>query len=241
MSLDRNLHVSVVFGVDTTVAAAELEAAFPADNGGLLIVVGLVTTDGESYLASGSHMPPPVAKRLSGLPNSDQAYSIDTRDGQGEPQVHICALDQAGLFYGALTLAQLYRPALAAMASTEVGGCELPLPHVLDWPDTEERGVWNGPENETWMRWKSALKLNYGNQQSVPEDFVRGEPVVQHMQPELMAKAAARGFRYVPQIGHLNFLGSNNLFGAYPELAGRGEASLGGRYCGSTIICSLGI
>lgn len=122
-----------------------------------------------------------------------------------------------------------------------MGGCELPLPHVLDWPDTEERGVWNGPENETWMRWKSALKLNYGNQQSVPEDFVRGEPVVQHMQPELMAKAAARGFRYVPQIGHLNFLGSNNLFGAYPELAGRGEASLGGRYCGSTIICSLGI
>jgi hypothetical protein len=89
----------------------------------------------------------------------------------------------------------------------------------------------NGPETEAWIRWKSALKLNYGNQQSTPEDFVRGERVTQNMQPELMAIAATRGFRYVPQIGHLNFLSSHNLFGAYPELAGRGDAALGGRYC----------
>lgn len=65
----------------------------------------------------------------------------------------------------------------------------------------------------------------------MPEDFIRGEPVTQHMQPELMAMAALRGFRYVPQIVHLNFLSSNNLFGAYPELAGRGDAALAGRYC----------
>jgi hypothetical protein len=51
------------------------------------------------------------------------------------------------------------------------------------------------------------------------------------MQPELMVMAALRGFRYVPQIVHLNFLSSNNLFGAYPELAGRGDAALAGRYC----------
>ena len=91
----------------------------------------------------------------------------------------------------------------------------------------------NGPENEPWMLWKSALKLNYGNQQSIPNDFTRGERVSQTMQPDLMAKAGLRGFRFVPQIGHLNFLSSENLFGAYPELAGRGDAALGGRYCES--------
>ena len=80
------------------------------------------------------------------------------------------------------------------------------------------------------MRWKSALKLNYGNQQSVPT-FVRGKPVTQRMQPELMANAAIRGFRYIPQIVHLNFLSGYNLFGSYPELAGRGDAALAGRYC----------
>jgi hypothetical protein len=93
----------------------------------------------------------------------------------------------------------------------------------------------NGPEDEPWMLWKSALKLNYGNQQSIPNDFTRGERVSQTMQPDLMAKAALRGFRFVPQIVHLNFLSSENLFGAYPELAGRGDAALGGRYCESAM------
>ena len=59
-------------------------------------------------------------------------------------ELHICALDVAGLFYGALTLAQLCRPALAAAAATGEDTFDLPLPEVLDWPDTEERGVWNG-------------------------------------------------------------------------------------------------
>jgi hypothetical protein len=131
----------LVLGDDAAGAAAELETALPADNAGLLIVVGLVTTNGHSYEASGSHVPPPAAQRLASLPNCDQAYIIDVRPGQDdEPQVHICALARAGLFYGALTLAQLYRPALSVADDANIRG--LPLPHVVDWPDTEERGVW---------------------------------------------------------------------------------------------------
>lgn len=129
----------VALGDGAAGAVAELEVALPADNNGLLVVIGVVAADGHSYRASGTHAPPSAAQRLSGLPNSDQAYSIDVHVGQhGEPQVHICALEPAGLFYGALTLAQLWRPAFVAGA----GVYELPLPHVLDWPDTEERGVW---------------------------------------------------------------------------------------------------
>lgn len=144
IAVERRHHTRGVrilaLGDGAAAAAAELEAALPADNDGLLIVVGLVTPDGLSYCATGSHVPPPVAQRLSGLPNSDQAYSIDVHTEQDEPHMHICALEQAGLFYGALTLTQLCRPALAT--NTDAGVWELPLPHVVDWPDTEERGVW---------------------------------------------------------------------------------------------------
>ena len=42
----------LALGDDAAGAAAELETALPADNAGLLIVVGLVTTNGHSYEAS---------------------------------------------------------------------------------------------------------------------------------------------------------------------------------------------
>ena len=165
----------VPLGAAAASAAVELEAVVQGvpgdgDADALLIVVGLVGGDGQRYLDSEHHTPPLLAQRLGGLPNSDQAYCIAALSPQEkklsqrenrlsavlETEVlHVCALDPAGLFYGALTLAQLFRPALAATAAAaDALVLDLPLPTVVDWPDTEERGVWNGPEDQPWMLWK---------------------------------------------------------------------------------------
>eukprot|EP01047_Picozoa_sp_COSAG01_P051338 COSAG01_NODE_5286_length_4356_cov_15.681466_4_plen_657_part_00 len=200
----------------------------------LLIVVGLVCAGTGGWLDPPP--PPPTQGRwmspaheaacgLAALPNSEQAYTIQPI---GQHELHVAALSGPGLYYAVQTLSQLLRPALAG--GTTRGMVELPLPSVVDWPDTEERGVWNGVCDEDWVEWMSAMKLNFANQGSTPAVFQRGVRVTQTMEPEMMHAAALRGFRYVPQIVHLNFLDGWGLFRAYPELAGIGDSALAGRY-----------
>ena len=96
--------------------------------------------------------------------------------------------------------AQLFRPALLAAGGAD-SPLDLPLPTIVDWPDCDERGVWNGLyEPEDWVAWMSALKLNYANQGSTPADFERGVRVTQTLENDIMHAAELKGFRYIPQI-----------------------------------------
>ena len=217
---------------------------------GLLIVVGLVDEAGQwrssrTEEAEADHLmmeltpPPAAAARLFTLPNCGQAYGIEPGRWQDGDLLSCVALTEVGLGYAVQTLCQLFRSALLAKDNNDMDGgddgtmARLPLPHVVDWPDVEERGIWGGLFSASRIDWMAALKLNYANQTTAPQ-FSRGVPVTTTMEPELMRYAAARGFRFIPEIVHLNFLDGQprgyGLFREWPELRGRGDSALAGRY-----------
>ena len=160
--------------------------------------------------------------RLREVPNSDQAYLIQM---DGRARLVLAALADEGVSNAAATLVQLVEPFVQG------GRARIPLPRVIDWPDMDERGLWNFPDPESWIPWMSSLKLNYGKMASTDLDPVRRrEPNHARIDRDLMARARLTGFRYVPYLLHLNFLHGCGLFQAYPELAGKGEGALSGRY-----------
>jgi len=158
------------------------------------------------------------AQRLSSLPNKEQAYLIQTN---GANQLLVTGLNEAGVYYGVKTLAQLMAPFMDKDAVL------IPLAEVVDWPDLEQRGLWNFPKE--WIPWMSGIKLNFGNlgtQMTIERD--KTSPVV--FDKDLMTKAHSMAFHSVPEIGHFNFWHSYKLFRGYPELAGLGDGALAGRY-----------
>jgi hypothetical protein len=163
------------------------------------------------------------AATLRSVANRDQAYALDV-DETGLVTIH--ALSEPGLFYGGMTLLQLLEA-----GRDEAGTIRLPLVTIRDWPAMEERGVWNHSFPEEWIPWMSSMKLNYSNMWTVTlQKFERGVRNRATIETDLMKRASLRGFRYIPQILHLNFLDRYGLFSAYPELAGIGPDALAGRY-----------
>ncbi len=164
----------------------------------------------------------PETRGLIELPNSDQAYRAEVA---APDRLRIIGLQAPGVLYGALTLGQLL------CAGRRPDGIEIPLIEVLDWPDLEERGLWNFPDPAAWIPWMAGLKLNFGKMADTSHPpVVRGEPGSANIDTHLYAVGRRLGFRYVPYIVHLNFLHDVGLFRAYPELAGVGDAALAGRY-----------
>ena len=160
--------------------------------------------------------------RLRELPNRDQAYCIGSLDGDG---LVLAALDGRGLVYAARTLCQLLEPTLSS------DRVEIPLVRVVDWPDLDERGLWNFPDPSQWLPWMASLKLNYGKMASTDlAPIERDEPGSANIDSGLMKEARRLAFNYVPYIVHLNFLHDTGLFRVYPELAGKGDRALAGRY-----------
>jgi hypothetical protein len=156
------------------------------------------------------------------LPNADQAYRIRMVT---DDHVRICGLQPAGVFYGALTLSQLL------VAGRDGEQIEIPRLEVVDWPDLEERGLWNFHDSDSWIPWMAGMKLNYGKMADTAHpNVVRGEPGYAVIDTDLQAIGKRLAFHYVPYIVHLNFLHDIGLFQAYPELAGVGDEALAGRY-----------
>ena len=121
------------------------------------------------------------------------------------------------MYYACQTLIQLLEP---EMSSEQV---HIPLAEVLDWPDMDERGLWNFPEPATWIPWLATLKLNYGKMASTQlHPIERGQRNRATIDREQFEAAQQRAFNYLPYILHLNFLHDCGLFRAYPELAGKG-------------------
>ena len=160
--------------------------------------------------------------RLHSLPNNDQAYIIQP---VGRDQLVVVALNGRGLYYGARTLYQL----LAATLTAEK--IIVPLVKVTDWPDLDERGLWNFPDEANWIPWLASMKLNYGKMATTHLTPVkRGKPNSVTIDREVMLQSRKRAFNYSPFILHLNFLHDCDLFRAYPELAGKGDGAITGRY-----------
>ena len=106
----------------------------------------------------------------------------------------------------------------------------IPLADVVDWPDMEERGLWNFFDPPTWIPWLSSLKLNYGKMITKLHKIERGKKNGATIERDVMMKGRLTAFNYVPLITHFNFLHRFGLYKAYPELAGAGDSALSGRY-----------
>ncbi|MBT5962613.1 MAG: hypothetical protein HOG99_13790 [Gemmatimonadetes bacterium] len=158
---------------------------------------------------------------LSHLANAEQAYQITT---VSDDRIVISGQGPVGGVYGAMTMAQL----LTAPAGRRI---HIPLLQVVDWPDINQRGLWNFPEGDEWIDWLAPLKLNYGKMADTRLTPVRrGRRNTATVEVERMQKARRLGFEYIPYVLHLNFLHGVDLFRAYPELAGKGDGALAGRY-----------
>ena len=165
---------------------------------------------------------PVDTERLRSLPNRDQAYVIRP---DGSRRLILSALNGRGVCYAVRTLHQLLEPHLSEDRVT------IPLATVTDWPDLDERGMWNFPDPERWIPWMASVKLNYGKMASAkPEPVEPGKPNRLPIDSVLMREARLKAFNYLPYILHLNFLHDYGLFRAHPELAGKGDSALAGRY-----------
>ena len=196
--------------------AAELEALFvekgraKPDGRGFTIDIGVAEATSEALA------------RLEDLHTKAQAYLIAP---QGRDRLVLTGADERGVYYACQTLIQLLEP---EMSRDQV---HIPLAEVMDWPDMDERGLWNFPEPEAWIPWLAALKLNYGKMASTQlHPIERGRRNRATIDREQLEAARRRAFNYLPYILHLNFLHDCGLFRAYPELAGRGDGALTGRY-----------
>lgn len=183
---------------------------------GFRILIGVLDSQGQLGDA------PVDISRLEALPNREQAYLIQPH---GRDQLLLCGLHERGVSYAIRTLYQLLEASL-----TDDRVC-IPLMRVLDWPDMDERGLWNFPDPEQWIPWLASLKLNYGKMASTELARVEtGIPNRATIDVGWHRRAQQLGFNYVPYILHLNFLEDIGLFQAYPELAGKGDGALSGRY-----------
>ncbi len=204
-------------------AAAELRALIRHKTGAepegerFRILIGLI--DGEQV---DRHLSIEEKKRLRSLPNRDQAYLIKPAGTKG---LVMAATHPRGLSYAIRTLYQLLEPKLS---EEEIS---VPLAEVVDWPDLEERGVWNFPKPDEWVPWMASLKLNFGKMAETRINPIeRGKPGSVTLNMDLYESARRRAFEYQPFLMHLNFLHIYDLFKAYPELAGKGDSALTGRY-----------
>jgi len=160
--------------------------------------------------------------RLKTVPNNEQAYVIFP---EGDNRLVLSGLNGQGVLYAAATVCQLLKPYLTPQRAV------IPLAEVADWPDLEERGLWNFPDPPSWIPWLATMKLNFGKMADTRiQPVKRGEPNRAVIDRELMIKAGLMGFNYLPYIIHYNFLKDSGLYSAYPEIAGVGDRALAGRY-----------
>ena len=203
-------------------AARELAALLKAKTGvepagaGFEIRIGVLGEDG-----SIDGIAVPNAGRLKALPNNDQAYVIQPRGSEG---LLLAALNANGVYHGVQTLKQLLGP----MASKEQ--VAIPLASVVDWPDMEERGLWNFDLD--LIPWLASLKLNFAKARTSMARIRRREPVRAKPEstkrfPNVLVAGRLRALKAVPNVAHLNYIGAKHgAYEAYPQLAGKGDEAV---------------
>ncbi len=194
-------------------ALGELRAVFKARTGmdptgtRFRIVIGVFDQAGavESLRAGG-------AAALKTRPNPDQAYLIEPA---GTNRLLVGGWNAAGVYFGVQTLIQLLEPRLTP------GQALIPLARVADWPDFDERGLWNNSLSQ--IPWLATLKLNY-SLAPAGIGFAPGQPVqCLRMQTNAYPAASVRPFHLENRCPHLDFFARYGMQDVYPELVGQGE------------------
>lgn len=161
------------------------------------------------------------AEKLGALPNCEQAYVI----APVENGLTVAALDDRGLYYGAVTLAQLLPVKFTPERVT------LPLVRVLDWPDLSERGGWGGNMGADF-EWMSSVKLNLAEVHATL-GFAADGSARATFDPDRVEQARQHAFHMVPIIHHIDQLAPKGLFSRHPETRGVGPTARlqGHDYC----------
>ena len=203
-------------------ALAELMALFKEKAGveprGQGFTIRLDLIDGQGRLGGVAH---PGAGKLSVRPNNEQAYLIEPR---GDTGLLVAALHPKGLYHGVQTLKQLLASGLTPERAV------VPLARVLDWPDVDERGLWNFDLN--LIPWIASLKLNFAKASSGVKQLERGKPAQTWVAttdqfPDVLAAGHKRALKVVPIVMHLNYIGAKHGgYDAYPGLAGQGDEAV---------------
>jgi len=198
-------------GAVTQQALSDLRGLFKeragVDPSGAAFKIALKLADGTQQQAA--------AARLRGFPNSEQAYLIES---DGDKALTVAALTEKGLYYGAQTVRQLLERTLAPAAVT------VPLVSVADWPDFEERGMWNTPVS--LCPWYASLKLNFADVHSSLK-FHADKPVAASFDRRIWELERAHAMRDVVRVTHLNYW--YKLYGLsklYPDVVGKGKEAI---------------
>ncbi len=138
-----------------------------------------------------------LAKRLSSLPNSDQAYAITPNDEKG---LLLLANTPWGLLYAARTLRQL----VGGEKLSQYARVEVPLARVVDWPDIAERGQWGGDVSSR-LQQTSQYKLNVIEESAGVEVDSAGNASAK-IDRRLFETGDRLGVKIVPFILHLEQL-----------------------------------
>lgn len=208
---------------DSTLAQArdDLRKLIPSTGGapaGAAFEVWLGVVSASNTVAQ---WPVRLAERLRAAPNREQAYIIEP---QGERRLLVAGLTSRGVYYGARTLCQLLE------RGVEKERIAIPLATVVDWPDFDERGIWNFGHNDE-IEWRASLKLNYLNPCYYAEPIRRGEPIrirpAAHGQflTNVLQRAYANAMTVETMFPHLNMWHRSKLFEAYPELQAKGDGA----------------
>ncbi len=208
-------------------ACGEICAVFKArtgmnPTGGLFrIVIGVFDQAGavESLRASN-------AGALKTRPNPDQAYLIEP---VGTNRLLVAGWNAAGVYFGVQTMIQLLEPWLASDRTL------IPLARVVDWPDFDERGLWNNSLSQ--IPWLATLKLNY-SLAPAGIGFAQGRPVqCLRMPTNAFPAAGVRPFHLETRCPHLDFFARYGMQDVYPELVGQGERAKSPYYYRNRGVC----
>lgn len=157
------------------------------------------------------------AERLKKLTNNNQAYLIQPI---GNNKLVLAALKPKGIYYAVQTLRQLLTRKINKKSVT------VPLVDIIDWPDMDQRGVWNiGYKTPGYIEWMSSLKLNFTH---IPAGVVlrKGAKAQCSKLPmELIIKSRNCAFLLMPHFPHYDYLFRYGAAEIYPELIGKGDGA----------------
>lgn len=155
--------------------------------------------------------------RLRQVPYPDQAYLVRP---VGSNALAVAGLTDKGVFYGVQTLRQLLTAKSTAKKAV------IPLAVITDWPDMDQRGVWNtSVKTPGFIPWMASLKLNFSH---LPTGLILKKDVPAACPPlpmDLIRAAAECAFLLMPHMPHYDYLYRYGAAELYPELIGKGDGA----------------
>jgi len=137
----------------------------------------------------------------------------------------LAAPNPEGVYYATHTLRQL----LGRQIDKDT--VSIPLATVTDWPDMDERGLWNvGYRTPGFVPWLASLKLNFASF-GAGIGIKKDEKVRSSTLPiPLIDQARDHAFLLLPHSPHFDYWWRDGLDTAYPELIGKGDGARNPRY-----------